>query len=517
MYIENMYYFWTLTQELVVKQGFEILHVNDQKNEVWLEKEIDKKNHVVRLLMEQFDWSNQLNRDIDRILHHMKRNHRMFVGKEIAVHSVYVSEYPPVDDWNNREEPIKIKGNKEVRLTVHFLDAEQRQTNEATLFEMLSLPNEQTGTEKEVTEKEQMLPYIKQNILLHAKKKQKEKENLFNYGKPLITYLLLVLNIIIFAYIEWNGSSTSVTNLVQYGAKYNPAIVDGEWWRIISSMFLHIGYLHLIMNMLALYYLGVAVERIYGTARFTIIYLLAGIFGGLASFAFNPHVAAGASGAIFGLFGALLFFGVKHKKIFFRTMGSNLLFIIGLNIVLGLSVPQIDNGAHLGGLAGGFLASAIVHLPKNRQPIWQGTALLGYLIAFTVLGTYGYNNDENTQHTALDVEITSQWNEEGKYEEAVELATEAIQKGGQFEKELYFNRSFAYYQLDKEEDFQKDLERAIEIANERNEEFPEAHYNLALLYNEQGEKEKAAYHAKQAAEQRPSDDTFRELNETLNQ
>src|SRR5690625_3009511 len=109
-------------------------------------------------------------------------------------------------------------------------------------------------------------------------------------------------------------------------------------------MFLYIGFLHLFMKLLAIYYLGTTVEKIYGSVRFILIYFLAGIGGGLTSFAFSMSVSAGASGAIFGLFGALLFFGVIHKKIFFQTMGRGIITIVVLNIIFGFTVSQIDIG-----------------------------------------------------------------------------------------------------------------------------------------------------------------------------
>nr|WP_054752968.1 rhomboid family intramembrane serine protease [Piscibacillus salipiscarius] len=102
------------------------------------------------------------------------------------------------------------------------------------------------------------------------------------------------------------------------GLKFNPFIAQGEYWRIITSMFLHIGLIHLLMNMIALYYLGEVTEKIYGTKRFLVIYFIAGIFGSIASFATNDSVSAGASGAIFGLFGALLFLGCIIEISFLR-------------------------------------------------------------------------------------------------------------------------------------------------------------------------------------------------------
>src|SRR5690625_6818338 len=99
--------------------------------------------------------------------------------------------------------------------------------------------------------------------------------------------------------------------------------------------------------------------------KFLFIYLLSGIIGGLASFAFTINVSAGASGAIFGLFGALLFFGLHERKIFLQTIGRGIIFVILFNIIFGFTVPYIDNVAHLCGLVAGFIISAIVHLPKR--------------------------------------------------------------------------------------------------------------------------------------------------------
>src|SRR5699024_2809196 len=228
----------------------------------------------------------------------------------------------------------------------------------------------------------QTIRYYKHELkrLLHHKRT--EIENVFSRGKPIFTYGLLILNMLMFLLLERHGGSMNTETLIDFGAKYNPSIIDGQWWRIFSAMFLHIGFLHLFMNMLALYYLGTAVEKIYGSARFLVIYVLAGIGGGLASFAFTTNISAGASGALFGLFGALLFFGVIYKKLFFQTMGRGLLVIIGINIVLGFSVQQIDMGAHLGGLVTGFVASALVHLPKKKH---AGIQLVGFVIYTAII------------------------------------------------------------------------------------------------------------------------------------
>src|SRR5699024_7010709 len=103
------------------------------------------------------------------------------------------------------------------------------------------------------------------NILNH---KKSEVVNVLSYGKPTWSYILIVTNVLIFLLLEANGGSTNIENLIRFGAKFNPYILNGEWWRIVTSMFLHIGIFHLFMNMFALYYLGIVVERIYGSWRF---------------------------------------------------------------------------------------------------------------------------------------------------------------------------------------------------------------------------------------------------------
>lgn len=207
---------------------------------------------------------------------------------------------------------------------------------------------------------------FREEVVSISEKRLEKEKGLFTYGKPLFTFLILISILVIFGLMEYYGSSTSLLTLVEFGAKYNPLIYKGEWWRFFTASFLHIGYLHLVMNSIALYYLGSAVERIYGTTRFVLIYVIAGLFGSISSFAFNSQISAGASGAIFGCFGALLFFGVVHRKLFFRTMGVNLIVILAINLVFGFMIPMIDNGAHIGGLIGGFLASAVLYLPNHK-------------------------------------------------------------------------------------------------------------------------------------------------------
>lgn len=175
--------------------------------------------------------------------------------------------------------------------------------------------------------------------------------------RPYMTYTLLAINFIVFILMTLAGGSTNSDVLIKFGAKVNTLILKGEVWRLISSMFIHIGILHLIFNQYALWMLGPFSEGIYGRRKFLMIYLLCGIGGSIASFVFSSALSAGASGAIFGLLGALLYYSYKRPNLWKTGLGLNLIVVILVNFGLGLTQQGIDNFAHLGGLLTGILIS----------------------------------------------------------------------------------------------------------------------------------------------------------------
>jgi len=147
--------------------------------------------------------------------------------------------------------------------------------------------------------------------------------------------------------------------LVAYGAKYNEAIRAGQYWRFVTPIFLHANILHIGLNMLNFFLLGIIIERIFGHLRFLLIYLVTGIISIIASFAFAPQdVSVGASGAIFGIVGAYSVFMLVHRKAFRRggiPVIIWLMVVIGINLGLGLVIPNVDNYAHLGRFLSGCI------------------------------------------------------------------------------------------------------------------------------------------------------------------
>ncbi len=213
--------------------------------------------------------------------------------------------------------------------------------------------------------------------------------------KPVVTYIFLAIQILAFILMTLDGGSTNMVTLLKYGAKFNPYIVLGEWWRLITPMFLHIGFIHLLMNSVILYYLGEQLEGMFGHLRFAGIYLLSGIAGNLASFAFSDALSAGASTALFGLFGSTIMLGqtFKHNPAI-QQMAKSFGTLIIINIVFGVFSSSIDMAGHLGGLLGGFFIATAISVPNpvkqwgNKRLIYGGL----FSVMVVVLAYLGYLN-----------------------------------------------------------------------------------------------------------------------------
>jgi rhomboid protease GluP len=186
------------------------------------------------------------------------------------------------------------------------------------------------------------------------------------------TYVFFGLNILIFALMALAGGSSNEPTLMAFGVKSNPEIASGQWWRFVTPIFIHIGLLHLFFNSYALWIVGPQVEKLYGGARFVVLYVLTGVAGVYGSYSYHPvTISAGASGAIFGLFGVLLVFGIRYRRsippFFKRAVGTGVLPVIVINLIIGFTIPAIDNSAHIGGLLAGAALAAFVPFQKPGE------------------------------------------------------------------------------------------------------------------------------------------------------
>jgi membrane associated rhomboid family serine protease/Flp pilus assembly protein TadD len=211
------------------------------------------------------------------------------------------------------------------------------------------------------------------------------------------TWVLLGLNVAVFVLMLLQGvdaANPSPIDLLRFGANRGVSVVgDNQWWRTFMSMFIHVGFVHLAVNMFSLTQIGFSVERLFGQFFYVTLYVFSGLLGSLASNIYNPlTVSAGASGALFGLLGALLAFtflaGSRFDQRAIRGMRRGLLISIGLNVAYGLMNPRLDNACHFGGFVGGFGAGAMltVLLPLHTVKA-KALTVLGFVAIVVLVAT----------------------------------------------------------------------------------------------------------------------------------
>ena len=194
---------------------------------------------------------------------------------------------------------------------------------------------------------------VTNDINAHNKKDQEKVADVFSPKKPVVTYALILINVFMFLFPLINGNSEEFYNLF---ASYGPFVKMGEYYRLLSAAFMHANIAHLIFNMYALWIIGMQLESFIGKWRYLVVYLFSAISGSLLSVIVTPNaVSVGASGAIFGLLGALLYFGYHYRVYLGTVIKSQIIPLIVINLLLGFMVPGIDNAAHIGGLIGGAL------------------------------------------------------------------------------------------------------------------------------------------------------------------
>ncbi|KAB2338516.1 rhomboid family intramembrane serine protease [Cytobacillus depressus] len=505
MNLQEDYLFWRLAHYFITDQEYRIIQLSEQHQELWLEKMENKKAPVIRLLRYNLDWSNWMQKDIEHIAVNGERIRKQLRRGEMNVLNLYISAFPPVDDYEFRiEKPFIPQENEKTKVNSIIFERNNYDEGFSKLSTIFHTPISFTVNSEEYTEHE--VDTVKLAALSEASNRSKKEQSFFQHGKPLFTYMFMIIQVAMFLLLEWKGGSTNSSTLIQYGAKFNPLILEGEWWRFFTPIFLHIGILHLLMNTLALYYLGTTVERIYGNIRFLLIYLLAGFFGSLASFIFSPTLSAGASGAIFGCFGALLYFGVINPRLFFRTLGLNIIVILVINLIFGFTMSNIDNAGHIGGLIGGFLATGIVHFPKQKKPFLQIIFLIIAGVTITGLLKYGYSEPGNVVNEKSALIMAAEYMKKEDYNQIKSLLHPFADEGSAT-AETYFLLSYAEIKTNELENAKEHLHLAIETRKD----FHEAYYNLALIYIQEGNMKEAKKLAEKAIELMPREENYQNL------
>ena len=341
----------------IVKENYSPIIIKGIEDEIWLENK-NNEYSIVRIVTRKIINKEQYDYDVLKTKHIAKQLKRKLLDFSMNVLSIYLDKNfytKEIDNFDDKYIGIVVK-DEDSFLTNEYIKKSYKNVEDDFKYE-------ETGFE--------LVGRITREIEEKNIKEGNEREKFMKNRKPIATYALILINVIVFIlmYLLGNGSEDTQT-LINFGANYVVLTKAGEYYRIITSAFLHIGIIHLLLNMYSLYIVGTQVEYFYGKVKYLIIYFFSAIMGSLFTVALSSAntVAAGASGAIFGLLGSILYFGVKYRGYIGNSLINQIVPVVILNLIIGFTTPGIGNAAHIGGLIGGYLISMGVGIGiDNRE------------------------------------------------------------------------------------------------------------------------------------------------------
>ncbi len=358
-----------LLHYFITKKNYNPIILHGIQNEIWLEN-LSEEYRVIRIVSNHIHNNEQMNFDMFKT----KKISKQIKGKTLTLSLNMLNIYTDLSENVNLDE-FENKNMKCIKV---------ENTNDFKKY------SEIAGIDFNVDTKEGMDLFVKlsSDISKKTEKDAKESEKIFKMKKPVITYALIAINIFVFILSYILGD-----NILLWGGNYADAVkLHHDYYRLITSIFLHAGLMHIFFNMYALYVIGPQLESFYGKIKFLIIYLLGGIIGNLFANIFEVNtLGVGASGAIFALFGALLYFGYHYRVYLGGVIKNQILPIIIFNILLGLIDRNISSAAHIGGLIGGVIVSMGVGVPNKSDNVEKTNGiiitiiLLGFLIWYSII------------------------------------------------------------------------------------------------------------------------------------
>ena len=336
-----------LVHYFVTEENYNPIVVNGVKDEIWLENQ-DGPYRIVRINSNNIFNKEQLNYDYFKIESIVKQIKKKTFSFNVNTLNILL-------DVN---EDLELEPTKHIQ-PVALSDDSLNITNKGILE---AFPNINEKLLKD-TSGIDLIINVTKDINEKTEKENKVYERTFKPKKIIFTYILIMACVLMFGIcciFDGIDALRSITNYtaLKMGANFAPLIRQGEVWRVITYMFLHASLLHLIVNMYSLYALGASVENFLGRWKFIVVYLVSGICGGLLSAATGSNsISVGASGAIFGLAGALLYFGYHYRTYLGEAIKKQIIPIILINLLIGYLIAGIDNFGHIGGLIGGILCT----------------------------------------------------------------------------------------------------------------------------------------------------------------
>lgn len=366
-----------LLHYFITDQGYNPIVLHGAENEIWLEN-MDSNYKIVRIVSNYIHNDEQFKFDVFRTKQIVKKIKKQTFSLNMNTLSIFVnlgdnvnlSNFDDISNISvvNIKSISDLKNNSDVMKSFpNIIDSANYKEQGLELFMKLT---------KDINKKNE----IDNNIA----------SDIFRRKFPYVTLGIIFINFVIFLlmYLLGNGSTDGST-LIKFGALYKPLLLKGEYFRLITTAFLHIGVVHLLVNSYSLFILGSQMESFLGRAKYLFVYIISALCGSLMSIVFSSNVSAGASGAIFGLLGSLLYFGYNYRVYLGNVLKSQIIPLIILNLGIGLIIPDIDVAAHIGGLIGGVIATQAVGLRHKTSTFERVNGFIILVIYILFLGYVG--------------------------------------------------------------------------------------------------------------------------------
>lgn len=364
-----------LLHYFITKKNYTPVIINGIENEIWLEN-AKEEFRIIRIITKSIYNNEQYDFDQFKMKNIISQIKRKTFNPFMEVLTIYTETGDNLSVSINDSKKFKyvIIRNEEELLSNEIINKYYKDIKDDIDYEEEGL-NLLTKIASDISKKN-----MEDNV---------RYSNMFKPKKPVITYALLLINIVVFALMNiiGNGSEDNAT-LVKFGAIVPDLVKGGEYYRLITSAFLHIGIAHIVANMYSLFILGPNIEYFYGKGKYICIYLYSAIMGSLFTLIFQSShtISAGASGAIFGLLGSLLYFGFNYRGYLGNKIIGEIFPVVIINLFISFAIPGISAAAHIGGLIGGvsasFMLGAGIEEEKSKQI--NGLIITILLTAFTV-------------------------------------------------------------------------------------------------------------------------------------
>lgn len=359
-----------LLHYFVTEKGYNPVIVRGVKDEIWLEN-LNSDYKIVRIVSGYIHNDEQFKYDLFKTKNLIKSIKKKTLSFNVKTMSIFVNMGDNVNVDSFDEQNIQFASIKNTDDLKNYR------------FVTSAFPDITRDTDFKETGLELFLK-ITNDINKKNEMESKINEEVFKMKKPYVTYFLVALNVAIYVL-------SLFLNILPQFAVNRQAIVNGEYYRLITGIFLHANIVHLMCNCYSLYIIGMQLESFLGKVKYLTVYLLSGLAGSMLSIFFSVNYSVGASGAIFGMLGSLLYFGYHYRVYLDSVVKSQIIPLIVLNLGVGFMIPGVDNFAHIGGLIGGVLSTmaAGVKYKSSKADIINGwilytiyTLFLGYMVFF---------------------------------------------------------------------------------------------------------------------------------------